>query len=71
MNIYINPPDHCDICKDKITNTFYDGKTLSGLWANMCSNCYIDHGFGPDYVTGYIKTEQGFKSTKPFERLEV
>ena len=61
---YINPPKNCDICKAKITDKFYDGKTLMGAWANMCLGCYCDYGYGADFVTSYVKIDDKFVSTK-------
>lgn len=39
---------HCDIC-GKIINqgqSYVDGKTIKGPWANMCENCFGRFGIG-------------------------
>lgn len=41
-------PD-CDICKyeqDRKTEAHYDGRTVSGQWANMCDPHFITRGTG-------------------------
>lgn len=43
---YIGAPEACDVCKAKIGDTFTDGKTSMGPWANMCPSCHDDHGVG-------------------------
>ncbi len=39
-------PTECDICNAPITDTFIDGKTIMGAWANMCENCHDTKGCG-------------------------
>lgn len=39
-------PVECDMCHGPIRKTFYDGKTVYGPWAIMCSSCYVSHGHG-------------------------
>lgn len=34
----------CDICRS--ATAFYDGKTVMGPWANMCSHCFGQYGVG-------------------------
>ncbi len=34
----------CDFCKTKKAK--YDGKTVFGPWANMCSRCFQEKGMG-------------------------
>ena len=41
-----NAPSHCDICHRPITNTFIDGATRMGPWANMCPRCHHTNGVG-------------------------
>jgi len=43
----ISPPYKCDICKQKITDCFIDGK-LKGRssWANFCPSCHSWYGEG-------------------------
>lgn len=40
------PPAKCDICQDLIVDTFIDGATVHGPWANMCERCSTIHGHG-------------------------
>lgn len=40
------PPGECDLCHDAITTAFIDGKTVMGPWANMCRECFVEHGVG-------------------------
>lgn len=40
------PPKECDLCHNELTNTFVDGKTIWGPWANMCTRCHGEFGFG-------------------------
>ena len=35
----------CDICKCK-SEYVVDGKTHHGPWADMCDDCYTEHGTG-------------------------
>jgi hypothetical protein len=58
MKEYVNPPKCCDICEVKIKDRFFDGRTLRGPWANMCLTCYVDYGYGPDFVTVWMKNDQ-------------
>jgi len=47
-NLLIEPPTHCDICKQAITNKFYDSKVLyAHTWAIMCHPCYHQVGSIP------------------------
>jgi hypothetical protein len=39
-------PQSCEVCSQPITDTFVDGKTHMGPWANMCSGCHKHHGTG-------------------------
>lgn len=39
-------PAQCDICQEAITDTFVDGKTMMGPWANMCLICHRQEGRG-------------------------
>lgn len=36
----------CDICQAKNLDTFIDGNTKLGSWANMCPVCHKKYGFG-------------------------
>lgn len=40
------PPVSCDLCRMLIGDTFVDGKTKMGPWANMCPKCHRSHGVG-------------------------
>lgn len=33
-------PEQCDICEKPITNEFYDTRTRSGRWGNLCQACW-------------------------------
>jgi len=39
-------PTKCDLCKEPLTEGFYDGKTIFGPWAVMCLLCHRDAGVG-------------------------
>jgi hypothetical protein len=39
-------PTNCDICRRKLDDTWVDGRTKMGPWANMCRNCHRAHGVG-------------------------
>ena len=37
----------CDLCQGKCSDEFVDGVTkLSGLWGNMCADCFRRYGIG-------------------------
>jgi hypothetical protein len=38
--------DKCEICRQSLTETVVDGKTLMGPWALMCPACYSNYGLG-------------------------
>lgn len=54
-----NPPEQCDICRADITDTFIDGKTIHGPWANMCPACHKNYGIGLGTGRGQKYTKQG------------
>lgn len=54
MKKFITPPRECDLCKCGIEKEFYDGPTLSGLWAYMCSDCFEDNVLNRDYSMRYV-----------------
>jgi hypothetical protein len=41
-------PNLCDICRGTLRtgSSFFDGKTVTGPWAWMCSVCFGRHGIG-------------------------
>jgi len=44
---WISPaPKECDLCHQKLTNSFVDGKTDLGPWGIMCCQCHAIHGSG-------------------------
>jgi len=51
-------PKNCDICGDKVTNTFVDGKTKFGPWGFMCPHCHNDAGYGVGTARGQKYTRQ-------------
>jgi hypothetical protein len=44
--VYINPPKTCNLCSRPISDKFYDARTSSGVWANMCFTCFHSHTDG-------------------------
>ena len=58
---YAHTPKECDICHTPIVDTFVDGKTVYGPWANMCIPCHIDVGCGLGTGRGqrYVKDNEG------------
>lgn len=67
------PPQSCDLCRRRIGDVFFDGRTKMGSWATMCPACHRNHGiglgigYGQEYrlqasgqflaVAGYLPTE--------------
>ncbi len=44
---WINPaPTKCDICNEKLVDTFIDGKTTIGPWGILCEKCFDQYGVG-------------------------
>lgn len=39
-------PENCDLCKQEITTSFVDGKTVHGPWGILCSYCHRLYGVG-------------------------
>lgn len=60
---YISPaPATCDLnATHKITDTFVDGRTSMGSWADMCPNCHRQYGVGVGIGRGqkYEKQDDG------------
>lgn len=54
-------PIVCDICRQRIENTFVDGATMNGPWANMDLRCLRTHGRGLGRGRGqmYRRQEDG------------
>ena len=50
-------PTRCDICGEKITNTFIDGKVHNAAWAIMCRKCFdnVGSGLGPGQGQIYLR----------------
>jgi hypothetical protein len=40
------PPEKCDVCGQKFTDTFIDGKTRAGPWGMLCPGCFVRNGVG-------------------------
>lgn len=40
-------PKKCNLCDCDLTSGFFDGKTIFGPWAIMCTECYDDAGTVP------------------------
>lgn len=59
-----NPPNKCDACRRKILDVFYDMRTRSGPWANLCAPCALDGvgigKCGEGQGQKYIKFEDQF-----------
>ena len=43
----------CDICGTK-ANSYVDGKTIYGPWANMCLRCFATKGIGIGLGRGQV-----------------
>ena len=50
-------PTRCDLCGEKITDTFIDGKVHNASWAIMCRKCFdnVGSGLGPGQGQKYLK----------------
>lgn len=70
MTVYwVGDVEKCDTCGNCFADTFYDGKTKFGPWANMCPSCFtcgpgvntLGTGFGQKYEKQsdgrFMKTE--------------
>ena len=55
-------PKTCDICQSAIKDSFIDGRTVDGPWANMCPECHNNYGVGLGTGKGqeYRKTNEGW-----------
>lgn len=58
----MNKTTTCDFCKVE-TETWVDGKTIHGPWANMCPECYKKHGIG-QFGTGLGQLYKPEKASK-------
>lgn len=50
-------PTDCDVCKRPLKvcgDTFTDGKTIYGPWANMCPECHREVGCGTGVGRGQV-----------------
>jgi hypothetical protein len=47
-------PTRCDICGEKITDTFIDGKVHNASWAIMCPKCFERVGSGLGIGKGQV-----------------
>jgi hypothetical protein len=61
---FTDAPDRCGICKNKLTHTLYDVKTVLGPWEVLCGVCYELFGvpIGQRYhrdagTTSFVKVE--------------
>ena len=43
---YAHPMVTCDMCKKDHLDTYIDGYTIFGSWANMCPKCHELYGCG-------------------------
>lgn len=47
--VVVSRHKQCDLHKyqlDQVVEALYDGKTRTGPWANMCQDCFTQHGVG-------------------------
>lgn len=51
-------PQVCDLCGQKFTDEFIDGRTIYGPWTFLCSECHRTKGCG-------FGTEKGQRFKKP------
>lgn len=64
-----NPPANCDHCAGAVGDVFYDMRTKSGLWANLCARCALDgvgcgrtgEGHGQKYVRRPNSPDKAFR----------
>jgi len=57
-----NLPTKCDLCKEPLAGQeFYDGKTIWGIWATMCSQCFRIAGTGVGVGRGQHYDKEGRK----------
>ena len=56
---YVGPPTDCDICRDKITDVFYDCATVMGPWGNLCPDCFERYSYGLGTGRGQKYNKQG------------
>ena len=63
MKVWLGPiPEKCDICKGNMGTVFYDCKTKSGPWGNLCHSCFKVHGIRLGYGFGQkYRTKNGIK----------
>lgn len=54
---YGSPPTACDLCSSQITHEFFDSRTRSGGWGNICRTCWqAEHGkLGTGNAQRYMK----------------
>jgi hypothetical protein len=41
-----SPPQACDLCREPLTDHFYDARTRRGPWACLCHACFQEQGVG-------------------------
>ena len=49
---YTDAPEACDICRQKLKDTFFDAPTGMGSWANMCMPCWTKYRRSPKLGVG-------------------
>ena len=47
-------PKTCNLCNEKLVDTFIDGRTQFGPWAIMCQSCHLEHGVGLGLGRGQV-----------------
>jgi len=47
----------CDLCPNPIS--LVDGKTITGIWANMCTICFSKYGIGIGLGKGQVLIWKG------------
>jgi hypothetical protein len=60
----VDVPETCDLCQKPITEIFFDAKTTSGPWANVCKECLTKHCRGIGLGTGQKFEKIGDKWVK-------
>jgi hypothetical protein len=55
-------PVRCDICASAITLEFFDSRTRSGRWGNLCRSCWTrENGkLGTGQAQRYVKTSEAW-----------
>lgn len=68
-----SPITTCQICQQKISKRFIDGKTQAGSWCVMCLTCHAAKGSGLGVGKGqeYVLVGAAFLKINPPEKITV